>query len=85
MPRHQSGYVGGVAGFIAACAALLSRSHQSEFERVDVSEVERLLTLFTLGGLCRYMQAWTILLVLRVGGLVAPPVHSGIRAMGACT
>lgn len=42
MPRHQSGYVGGVAGFIAACAALLSRSHQSEFERVDVSEVEAL-------------------------------------------
>ncbi len=40
MPRYQSGYVGGIAGFIAASAALLRRSSQSNFERVDVSEVE---------------------------------------------
>jgi crotonobetainyl-CoA:carnitine CoA-transferase CaiB-like acyl-CoA transferase len=40
MPRHQSGYVGGIAGYIAASAALIRRSNSPEAERVDVSEVE---------------------------------------------
>ena len=40
MPRYQSGYVGGIAGFIAASSALLRRSAEGDFERVDVSEVE---------------------------------------------
>ena len=40
MPRYQSGYVGGIAGFIAAAAALRRRSDDVNPERVDVSEVE---------------------------------------------
>ena len=40
MPRHQSGYVGGIAGYIAASAALFRRDSESLAERVDVSEVE---------------------------------------------
>ena len=40
MPRHQSGYVGGIAGFIAASAALYRRTTTPTVERVDVSEVE---------------------------------------------
>jgi crotonobetainyl-CoA:carnitine CoA-transferase CaiB-like acyl-CoA transferase len=40
MPRHQSGYVGGIAGYIAAAAALYRRSSHPSAERVDVSEVE---------------------------------------------
>jgi crotonobetainyl-CoA:carnitine CoA-transferase CaiB-like acyl-CoA transferase len=40
MPRHQSGYVGGIAGYIAAAAALYRRSTAPVAERVDVSEVE---------------------------------------------
>ncbi|MEM7017701.1 MAG: CoA transferase [Pseudomonadota bacterium] len=39
MPRHQSGYVGGIAGFIAAAAALRRRNHGLSAELVDVSEV----------------------------------------------
>ena len=40
MPQRQSGYVGGVAGFIAASAALLRRDQGTERELVDVSEIE---------------------------------------------
>ena len=40
MPRYQSGYVGGIAGFLGASAALRRRSSTSEPERVDVSELE---------------------------------------------
>ncbi|MDA0353592.1 MAG: CoA transferase [Chloroflexi bacterium] len=40
MPRQQSGYVGGVAGFVAAAAALLRREATEECEQVDVSEAE---------------------------------------------
>lgn len=40
MPRHQSGYVGGIAGYIAAAAALHRRDASTSAERVDVSEVE---------------------------------------------
>ncbi|MEM6999916.1 MAG: hypothetical protein AAF529_03955, partial [Pseudomonadota bacterium] len=37
MPRHQSGYVGGMAGYIAASAALLRRHQEPCAERVDVA------------------------------------------------
>ncbi|HIG62497.1 MAG TPA: CoA transferase [Gammaproteobacteria bacterium] len=40
MPRNQSGYVAGVAGFTAAAAALRRRDHGAVAERVDVSELE---------------------------------------------
>ena len=40
MPRNQSGYVGGVAGFLAAAAALRRRDQGDTAEVVDVSEVE---------------------------------------------
>jgi crotonobetainyl-CoA:carnitine CoA-transferase CaiB-like acyl-CoA transferase len=40
MPRQQAGYVAGVAGFIAAAAALRRRAHGDRPEMVDVSEVE---------------------------------------------
>ena len=42
LPRHQSGYVGGVTGFIAAAAALRRRDHGDAPELVDVSELEAL-------------------------------------------
>ncbi|MEM7078526.1 MAG: CoA transferase, partial [Pseudomonadota bacterium] len=42
LPRHQAGYVGGVAGYIAASAALLRRDASEVTEVVDVSEVEAL-------------------------------------------
>lgn len=46
LPRQQSGYIGGVAGFIAAAAALRRRSNDDKPELVDVSELEALaLTL----------------------------------------
>jgi crotonobetainyl-CoA:carnitine CoA-transferase CaiB-like acyl-CoA transferase len=40
MPAGTSGYIGGVAGFVAAAAALRRRDRGNEGERVDVSEVE---------------------------------------------
>lgn len=40
MPRQQADYVGGIAGFIAAAAALRRREHGDQRELVDVSEVE---------------------------------------------
>ena len=40
MPGRQSGYIGGVAGFVAAAAALRRRDSGAEGELVDVSEVE---------------------------------------------
>jgi crotonobetainyl-CoA:carnitine CoA-transferase CaiB-like acyl-CoA transferase len=40
MPRHQASYVGGVAGFVAAAAALLRRDATSRRELVDVAEIE---------------------------------------------
>lgn len=40
MPRNQCGIVGGVAGFIAACAALRRRDAKSEAEFIDVSELD---------------------------------------------
>lgn len=42
LPRHQSGYIGGVTGFIAAAAALHRRDHGKSPEIVDVSELEAL-------------------------------------------
>ncbi len=40
MPRRQSGYIGGVAGFVGAAAALRRRDASRAPECVDVSEVE---------------------------------------------
>ena len=40
MPREQAGYVGGIAGFVAASAALHRRDSGDRCELVDVSEVE---------------------------------------------
>lgn len=40
MPRNQCGIVGGVAGFIAACAALRRRDATLEAELIDVSELD---------------------------------------------
>ena len=40
MPGRQSGYIGGVAGFVAAAAALRRRDDTEGCERVDVSEIE---------------------------------------------
>ncbi len=40
MPRHQSGYIGGIAGYIAASAAIFRRYRTDRAEQVDVSEVE---------------------------------------------
>jgi crotonobetainyl-CoA:carnitine CoA-transferase CaiB-like acyl-CoA transferase len=40
MPHDQAGYVGGVAGYIAAAAALLRRDESASAEVVDVSELE---------------------------------------------
>ena len=42
LPSRQAGYVGGLAGFVAAAAALLRRGNSAEAERVDVSELEAL-------------------------------------------
>ncbi len=40
MPRHQVGYVGGIAGFIAAAASLRRRTSIAGPERVDINEME---------------------------------------------
>ena len=40
MPRQQAGYIGGVAGFLAAAAARRRRDTGDTAELVDVSEVE---------------------------------------------
>ena len=40
LPGRQSGYVGGVAGYVAAAGALLRRDQTAERELVDVSELE---------------------------------------------
>jgi crotonobetainyl-CoA:carnitine CoA-transferase CaiB-like acyl-CoA transferase len=40
LPGYQAGYVGGLAGFVAAAAALLRRHGTDEAERVDISELE---------------------------------------------
>ncbi len=42
LPRNQSGYIGGVAGFIAATAALRRRDHGDTAELTDVSELKAL-------------------------------------------
>ena len=40
MPSRQTGYVGGLAGFVAASAALWRRGDSPQAERIDVSELE---------------------------------------------
>ena len=42
MPRQQAGYIGGIAGFLGAAAALRRRGATETCERVDVSETEAL-------------------------------------------
>ena len=42
LPSRQAGYVGGLAGFVAAAAALWRRGDSAEAELVDVSELEAL-------------------------------------------
>lgn len=42
LPSRQAGYVGGLAGFVAAAAALRRRGASAEAELVDVSELEAL-------------------------------------------
>ena len=42
MPREQAGYMGGVAGFLAAAAALRRRGSARKSELVDVSEMDAL-------------------------------------------
>lgn len=42
LPSRQAGYVGGLAGFVAAAAALRRRGDSAEAELVDVSELEAL-------------------------------------------
>ncbi len=44
LPSRQAGYVGGLAGFTAAAAALRRRADRGEAELVDVSELEALAT-----------------------------------------
>ena len=40
LPHNQTGYIAGVAGFVAAAAALYRRGAQGGGERCDVSEIE---------------------------------------------
>ena len=59
MPRDQSGVVGGVTGFITACAAL-RRRHAGDTELVDVSELEAFaLTVHPWGVAAVYQGAGT--------------------------
>ena len=57
LPRDQAGYVGGVAGFLTAAAALRRRDATPDAEVVDVSEVEALaLTVHPWGISAIYNQ-----------------------------
>lgn len=57
LPRDQAGYVGGVAGFLTAAAALRRRDARPDAEVVDVSEVEALaLTVHPWGISAIYNQ-----------------------------
>ncbi len=66
LPNRQTGYIAGVAGFVAAAAALLRSQLHGLGERVDVSEIEALaltsapwaiLGLFMGGNLLAYGPA----------------------------
>ncbi len=58
LPRDQAGIVGGVAGFIAAAAALRRRGATSSAELVDVSELEAMaLTVHPWGVAAVYQGA----------------------------
>ena len=73
MPRDQSGVVGGVAGFITACAAL-RRRHAGDTELVDVSELEAFaLTVHPWGVAAVYQGAGTNQNPQRSGAREAPP------------
>ena len=42
LPVNQTGYIAGVAAFVAGCAALVRRGQSGQGDRVDVSEAEAL-------------------------------------------
>ena len=70
MPRDQSGVVGGVTGFITACAAL-RRRHAGDTELVDVSELEA----FALT-----VHPWGVAAVYQGAGTSQNPQRGGARA-----
>ena len=72
LPRHQTGYVGGVTGFIAAAAALRRRDHGDRAERVDVSELE---------ALALTVHPWGVAAIYRDEGFSNGP--AGVRPRGA--
>ena len=57
LPSRQAGYVGGLAGFVAASAALWRRADGPEPERVDVSELEALAVTCQPWGLAAIYEA----------------------------
>ena len=57
LPSRQAGYVGGLAGFVAASAALWRRADAREPERVDVSELEALAVTCQPWGLAAIYEA----------------------------
>lgn len=61
MPARQSGYVGGVAGFVAAAAALSERDRTGRGGLVDVSELEAFALTCHPWGIAAIFQArgWT--------------------------
>ena len=70
MPRDQSGVVGGVTGFIAACAAL-RRRHAGATEQVDVSELE---------AFAQTVCPWGVAAVYQGAGGTNGPQRGGARA-----
>ena len=57
LPSRQAGYVGGLAGFVAASAALWRRADAPVPERVDVSELEALAVTCQPWGLAAIYEA----------------------------
>jgi crotonobetainyl-CoA:carnitine CoA-transferase CaiB-like acyl-CoA transferase len=71
LPRDQAGYVAGVAGFVAAAAALRRRGHGECAERVDVSELE---------ALALTVHPWGITAIYNDAGATSGP--TGVRVRG---
>ncbi len=72
LPRDQAGYVGGVAGFIAAAAALVRRHATPACETVDVSATE---------ALALTVHPWAIAAIHDGAGATNGP--AGVRPRGA--